>query len=178
VVAGLLILACAQVRAEEVESPAYRSWAKVKPGTEVTVRTTTKSSIGMAITTTKSRLVDIDGTKAMVETWAEIKSPSGETTEIPHSTYPVRRMVPVPAGIKPEEVGRAPGAIARGEEEVSMLGRTYKTLWYDTTGMTESGKSYSRAWITEDVPGLMLKATTTLPEIKVTTIELIEIKAP
>ncbi|MDX2037114.1 MAG: hypothetical protein SFX72_10715 [Isosphaeraceae bacterium] len=177
--AMISLFAAVPARGESVEDPTYRSWAKVVPGTLVTVRTTAETAGGSFLTETHSKLISIDDKRAVVETWTEQKSPHGEITKNAPSEQTIKRMFPLFPGVKKEEIGRPSGAMKKGREKLTIAGREFDAEWYETKGTTEAGPSYTRTWISEDVPGLVLKAETTVPAAKKTTkIELIAIEKP
>ena len=60
-----------------------------------------------------------------------------------------------------------------------IAGTTYTALWYESKGSTEAGPSVTRTWMTDEVPGKLLKAVTRVPAAgKTTTVELVEIRTP
>lgn len=181
-IASIALLAaamtCPPSVAEEVESPLFKSWARTKPGTSITLKMTTDSASGRIETKTRYTLAKLDREMAIVEL-VSTSGATGEAADESPQEIKIRRMFPVLPGVKKEEIGKPSGAIAKGEETITIAGKEYKAQWYDTKGMTEAGESITRTWISDEVPGLVLKAVTRVPKIKKeTTIELVELKAP
>lgn len=173
-----ILAACNPLAAEEVESPIFKSWARNKPGASITLRTSTDSASGKIESTTRDTLVKVDREMAIVER-VYLDAATGKADADSAQELKFRRMFPVLPGVKKEDIGKPSGSIARGEEAIEVAGKEYKAQWYDTKGTTEAGESITRTWMSEEVPGLVLKAVTRVPKTKkVTTIELIEFKAP
>jgi hypothetical protein len=166
--------------AEQVESPLYASWARHKVGTAVTLRSVTEAGAGAgkAETTTTYRLVELDDKKAVVE-MVVVSNATGKEVKNAPQRLEIRRLFPLLPGVKKEDVGKPSGAIAKGEETISVAGKEYKAQWYDSKGRTEAGESIARTWISDEVPGTMLKSIIRVPKAKATTtMELVEIKTP
>jgi hypothetical protein len=167
-------------RSEEVEHPVYRSWARHKVGTTVTLREVTGQEGGTKTVETilRLRLSKLDGKAAVIEQVTESDA-TGERVKNPPQEFTYRRQFILLPGVRKEDVGRPVGALDKGEEMLELAGKTYKAQWYDTKGKTEAGPSFTRAWYSDEVPGLLLKSTTRVPAAKkVTTMELVEIKVP
>lgn len=164
--------------AEEVEHPAYKSWARHPVGTSVTLRSVTTTQGVTNVTTNTTTLVKLTESEAVLET-VMTSDATGRVVETPAQTYVQRRMFPLFAGVKKEDVGKPPGSSTHGEETVKLAGKEYKATWFDSNGRVEAGATSSRTWLSEDVPGRLLKAVTRVPKAdNVTTVELIGIKTP
>src|SRR5262249_7444475 len=91
--------------AEEVEHPAFKSWARHPIGTSVTTRTVT-TSLGRTITTTTTyKLLEVRADKAVLET-RTVSDATGTTVEGLPSKYDQQRMFPVFPGVKKEDIGK------------------------------------------------------------------------
>jgi len=164
--------------AEEVINPIYKSWAGHKPGTTITMKTTTPTAQGRIEVTVRYKLIKLEPSKAVIES-VTTSDTSGKAVESPPERFEIRRMFPLLPGVKKEQVGKPSGAVAKGEETITLVGKEYKAQWYDTKGRTEAGESIARTWMAEDFPGMVLKEVTRVPSTnKVTTRELVEFKAP
>lgn len=168
----------AATRAEEVENPTYRSWARVPPGTRVTVRAITERDGHSIETTTTYTLVEINPKNALVD-MVVVSNATGTTVTNPPQRLEYRRMFPLLPGMKREQIGRPSGVVASGAEEITVAGRAYRAEWYDSKSTTEAGEALTRTWICDAVPGKVLRSVTRVPAgPKTTTLELVEVKAP
>lgn len=178
-VAALLVpVALAPARAEEVDHPLYKSWARHKVGTQITTRTVSGIKGHEVETMTRQTLVELTDEKAVVQV-AVTGSTAGTQGRSEPQDYEYKRKFPLLPGMKKEDIGKPSGRIASGEEPITVAGKPYKAQWYDSTAQTEAGPSSSRTWMSDEVPGKLLKSVLRVPSAgKVTTIELIEIKSP
>jgi hypothetical protein len=179
-VAALAALAAlaSPATAEEVEHPAYKSWARHPIGTYVTIRSVT-TSLGSALTTTTTyKLLELKADKAVLQV-RKVSDATGTTVESPTSSYDQQRMFPLFPGVKKEDVGKPANASMQGEETLKLAGREIKTVWYDTKGRGDAGETLTRTWLSEEVPGRLVKAVTRIPKAStVVTLELTEFKTP
>jgi len=166
------------VEADEVESPIYRSWANFKVGTTITLRSVTGAKDREVQTTTTQRLTESNNERVVLEVVVTSDS-TGQKVENRPQTYVYKRMFPLFPGVKKEDIGKPPGSQDQGEETIELGGKKYKAQWYGSKGQTEAGPSISKTWMSDEVPGKLLKSITRVPAAgKTTTLELIEIKTP
>ncbi len=176
--AAVTVAAPASTRAEEVENPTYRSWAQVPPGTKVTVRAITESDGSRTETTTTYTLVEINPKNALVD-MTVVSNATGTTVTNSPQRLEYRRMFPLLAGMKREQIGKPSGVVASGAEEITVAGKTYQAEWYDSKSTTEAGEALTRTWMCDTVPGKVLRSVTRVPAgKKTTTLELVEVKTP
>ena len=160
--------------AETVESPIYKSWARTKVGTVVTVKSVTRMKGDTIESSIRYTLVALSPEMATLEAVAS----SGGVESSPRKLE-YRRDFPLFPGLKKEDIGKPDGATENGREPLTMAGQVYPTQWYVTKGKTEAGESIARTWTSEDVPGMLLRSVIEVPAAgKVTTIEVVEIKRP
>ena len=159
---------------ETVESPIYKSWARARVGTVVTVKSVTVMKGSTIEGTMRYKLVALGPDKATVE-----MTVSSRGVENPPQTLEYRRDFPLFPGMKKEDIGKPVGATESGLESMTLAGTEYKTQWYVTKGRTEAGESIARTWTAEEVPGMLLKSVIKVPAAdKTTTLEVVEIKVP
>jgi hypothetical protein len=173
-VAGLV----ATARAEQVESPQYASWARHPVGTTVRLKSVTEAVGARPVaTTTAYRLVKKTDDAVVVEMTVVGDGP-GDDPEGTAQELTIRRLFPLFPGVKREEIGKPEGTTAQGEESVAVAGRTYRARWYEGRGATEAGPSESRTWMSDEVPGRLLRSVTKVPRAnKTVTLELVAIEA-
>lgn len=168
----------APVLAEDVEHPAYLSWARHPVGTTITMKSVTTSKGAPIETTTRTTLVALTPKSAVLEIKV-VSNATGQVDEARPQRYEQKRMFPLFPGVKKEDVGKPSNAIARGEETLSLAGKEYKAQWFDSKGRTEAGETFLRTWMSDEVPGRLLKSVIRVPATKLTTTdELVEVKAP
>jgi hypothetical protein len=164
--------------AESIDSPIYKSWARHKVGTTITHVSVTEARGRKIETTTTYKLLELTDEKAVIETTV-VSDATGTKVEQAPTTSQVKREFVLLAGVKKGEIGKPRGVLKRGEETLSVAGRRYKAHWYDTKGQTEVGESFTRTWLSDEVPQKILKSVTRVPAGGLTTtLELTEIKTP
>jgi hypothetical protein len=164
--------------AQTVDSPQYLSWARAEKGASITMRsTTTRGGDPRPITSTITYvLTDLTPEKATLE-MSVVSDATGTKVENPPQELVIRKAFPLLPGIRPEDVGRPRDAVEKGDETLKLAGREFRARWYVTKGQTEAGRSQTRTWLCDDVPGLLLKSVTTVPKVDTTvTLELIEFR--
>ena len=167
-----LCLLAACVSAEEVEHPAYKSWASQPIGTTIAIRSVTASAQSTITTTTTTKLVKFEPDKAILET-SKVSDATGKVVEGAPDRLEQRKMFPLFAGVKKEDIGQPTNAIARGEETLKLAGREIKTTWYDVKGKGDAGDTFTRTWLSDEIPGRLVKAVTKIPKASTTvTLEL------
>jgi hypothetical protein len=164
--------------AEEVEHPVYKSWASHPVGTSITLKSVTTSGNKKIVTTNKTTLVELTPDKATLEV-IMVSDGTGQVVESPPQTYTQRRMFPLFGDVKKEDVGKPPKGSKQGEETLKVLGKEYQTQWFDAKGRTDAGETFTRTWMSDKIPGKLIKAVTKVPAAdNQTSVELIELKIP
>ena len=175
-----LLVSTGSVEAQMVEAPLYTNWSRFPVGTVVTLRTMTETEQGNETeeSFTTQRLVLVDEKKLEVEQ-VFLETTGASPTEETSQTLTHRRWFPLLGGMKKEDIGKPSGAIAQGEETIELAGETFETQWYDLKSQTEAGPALTRTWISDKVPGKVVKAVTRVEASnKTITIELVKITKP
>lgn len=178
--AAFAVFACLapSARAEEVEHPAYKSWARHPVGTTISTRSVTESPAGKLTTTTTYKLLALKSDKAVLEI-RRVSDATGSLEGGPPQIYEQPRMFPLLPGVKKEQIGKPSNAQAQGEETVTLVGREIKAVWYDSKARGEAGETSTRTWMSDDIPNRLVKAVTKIPKASTTvTVELVEFKTP
>ena len=164
----------APVAAESVEGPIYKSWSRSKVGTVVTIKSVTVMKGQTIESTMRYTLIALTPEIATIELAVESKAGKIQSQKLEH-----RRDFPLLPGVKKEDIGKPAGTSKNGEETIEVAGKAYKAMWYEGKGRTEAGEVISRTWVAPDFPGMMLKSVIKVPAgDKVTTLEVVEFKAP
>jgi hypothetical protein len=175
----LAVLAFAPLsRAEEIDNPSFKSWAKHKVGTTVTMKTVSDVAGQKTEAVMTSKLVELTADKAVVEMTVTTKVAGMEfTTPATKMENPKKIKV---EGKKPEAAGKPEGVVKEGEETVKVGGKEYKAKFYETKTKTPSGDVEGKIWMSDEVPGGMLKMESKLSGAVAgtTTMEVTEIKTP
>lgn len=176
---ALLLIGAIGASAENVEFPIYTSWAKCPVGTTVKIKSTTASPTSTLTTVITSKLIAVDKDKLVIET-QRTSDATGTLVEAAPEKVDIRRWFPLLPGVKKEDFAGAPkGSLKSGEETLKLAGREVKTFWYENKGKTESGESLDRTWLSDDIPGRIVKSVINIPNAKtVITQELTEITIP
>lgn len=166
---------------EKVENPEYASWAKHKKGTAVTLKSTTVAGAINSESVITTTLADIGADSLTVE-MAVTSKVNGMEFKNPPIKREIAKSVALPAGVKKEDFGKvAAGAKAEeGTETVKVGGAEYKAKWYKSKTKAGDGEVESKVWMSDDVPGGLLKtvATTTGATPATVTLEVVEVKKP
>jgi hypothetical protein len=161
--------------AEQVDNPQYQSWSKFKPGTTVTMKSDSVMKVQgnemKNASTITTKLLDISPTEATVET---TMLANGQESKLPPQKIPAKtEKAAVPAD--------APKAdMKEGTDKVEIAGKTYNAKTVETTSDANGMKTTSKTWMSDEVPGGMLKMesnSTGSMESK-TTMTLVEVKTP
>src|SRR5262245_45260490 len=110
--AAFAILACLALsaQAEEVEHPAYKSWARHPIGTTISTRSVTESPGGKLTTTTTYTLKALKADKAVLEI-RRVSDATGSLQGGPPVLHEQQRMFPVLPGVKKEQIGKPSNAL-------------------------------------------------------------------
>lgn len=177
---AVLALAVSVARAEDIANPEFGSWAKHKKGTSITMKTVTSTG-GMNIEIlTTTTLLEVGADKITVET-ATVTKLNGMEFKAPGVKREIGKTVNVPKGAaKLDPAGKPPGTVEDGTETVKVGGTEIKAKWFKAKLDVAGTKTESKTWMSDDVPGLMVKmeATTTGAAASTIKMELIEFKKP
>jgi hypothetical protein len=174
---AVLVLAVGAASADEtVPNPEFANWSKFKKGTSVKLKTTSSAAGMTSETFSTSTLVEVGADKIVVEyetttvfNGMEVKAPASRR-EIPKTIT----KAPPPKTDDTKQVVTE----ENGTETIKHLGREIKTKWTKNTVEANGIKTVSKLWMSDDVPGMMVKMETTLSGGFASTIraEVIEIK--
>lgn len=141
---------------ELVDNPAYKSWAKHKPGSTVTMSVNTKMTAMEMKAETITKLVSVDKDKAVVETTTKIDIPGApaqpaQKTEI---AAKVKKSEATPGALPPGSKGSVK---EKGEETVEVAGKKYKCKVYEFEGEAQGSKTSGKSWMSEEIPNMLAK---------------------
>ncbi len=158
------------VRAEQVDNPAYTSWAKFKPGTTVTYSQSSDMAMpaGMAAPqmTITEQLVEVKPEGVTLEVSSEMTM-MGQT----HASPP--RQQDVPAKIDKENVGMPQNVkgevkdMKEGTDKVDVNGKSVDATTREMTVVATEPQpmtAHIKMWQTADVPGGTVKVVTEVQE--------------
>jgi hypothetical protein len=159
---GLSLVAGQVARAaeEQVENPAYKSWKAQKPGTTVTL----ESSSAVAGQSFKSEIV-----QKLVEVTPEAATVE-MTTKINIAGAPPQQPQKVKIPAKVDKSKGTPGQLPpgvkgemkdKGTEKVTVAGKAYSCKVYEFTGESNGIKTTGKTWTSEEMPGGMVKLEST-----------------
>jgi hypothetical protein len=179
---GLMLVVPAIASADEtIANPEFASWSKFKKGTSVTLKMTTVAAGTKSETTVTTTLIETGADKLVVET-TSVANVAGMVIKSPAFKRDVQKTVMVPKGLKKEELqgGKPPGTTQEGTETIKIAGTDVKTKWYKYQSEAGGVKSDSKMWMSEDVPGMMVKMESSTAGAIVSTMkmQLVEIKKP
>ena len=169
--------------ADPVENPEFASWSKFKKGTSITTKKT-GTVAGVTIeTTTTTTLLEVGDDKLVLEDVTTSKtSANPQEVKLPALKRNIPKTIKLPAGRKVEDYidGTRPGTYENGTETLKVGTVEVKTKWYKTKREENKVKTDSKRWVSEDVPGGLVKAETTIVGAftSVEKVEVIEFKKP
>jgi hypothetical protein len=153
----------------------YTCWNDLPIGTAVTTRTATTiagSPLPGGDVKTMRLVARTDKKVVVEETLTSFLNGEKIVGDPERIDYP--RALPAGLGKRPVADGKT-----SGEEEVEVLGKTYKTRWSETKSQTEAGPATTRTWVSDTMPGQIVRSVTIVPAVKKeVSIEVIELEIP
>jgi hypothetical protein len=155
---GLSLVAGQAARAaeEQVENPAYKSWKAQKPGTTVTMESSSAVAGQTFKTEITQKLIAVTPEAATVERTTKINVPGVPPQPAQKMQIPAKvdksRATPgqLPTGVKGEMKDK-------GTEKVTVAGKEYSCKVYEFTGESNGVKTTGKSWTSEEIPGGMVK---------------------
>jgi hypothetical protein len=155
-IGGLLatLLTVSVARAEQIDNPAYKGWAKCKPGSTVTLKSDIAAQ-GMTMSTeTINTLKELTADKAVVD--------SATTMDMGGMKQTGNHSQDVPAKVEKGQQTFAPDMKGDykdvGNESVEVAGKKYDCKVMEFTGTGRGGVTMTgKIWSTEQIPGGVAK---------------------
>ncbi len=171
-------LAAAQ---DKVDNPEFANWSKFKKGTSVTLKSVSSFNDMSSEASITSTLVEVGADKLVIEMTSAVKA-GGMEFKAPATKRDVTKSITLPKDYKKEDFakGKPPGTYEEGTETLKVGGMDVKTKWYKYKADADGTKTEAKMWMSEDVPGMMVKSemTTSGAVATRTTMEITEIKKP
>jgi hypothetical protein len=155
---------------KKVESPDFKNWAKFKVGTYVTVISTTEAE-GKKTEQKMWYTLKTQGDES-VTVENEIAQPENVKFKAPPTSREFTKMVDADdksaASVK---AGKPSGVNDEGTETLKVGDKEIKCTWYKFRINTTAGPINGQLWVSDDVPGRMVKmksesrAVTTVAEV-------------
>ncbi len=166
---------------EMVEHPTYKLWGDFPVGTRVALKTVTDSRLtpGQTVTTIVYTLRERTDDHIVVESQATTVYNSGRVEKNPPTSVRTQRLIALPPDMKKEDWGKPPPDQESGEEEITVLGKTYKCRWNRSRSSTDAGEMITTTWTSSEMPGGLVKSVAEVKAVEeVTTIEVVELEIP
>src|SRR5271156_3291452 len=174
--ASLFLMAADDSHPPEPANPEYAQWAHFKPGTYVTLERKLlehrENNVGVVeamahpssaqVVRINTKLVDLNKDKAILEETrvdidegSETEMPADKVTlfangEISNASDSLYEKQPKQPTVKETE----------GDEDVTVMGNKIKTHWVETSIQNGRELSSSKDWLSDDVPGGLVKEET------------------
>lgn len=157
-----------------VENPMFANWAKFKAGATVVTKSTAEFNGMKTAATTTMKLVEVKSDELTVEIASESevmgkKSAGPAVKQVIKKTLEIPAGAPVPTGAKPE------GTVEEGTETLKVGNTEIKAKWYKFKSKTPVGDVEGQVWVSDDVPGNVVKMVSKSDKFSSTT-ELTELK--
>lgn len=150
------MLLCNIARADQVENPAYKAWAKFAVGSSATLTMKTEAAGQTTTVQSKQTLSSLDDAKAVIQVETSMVF-NGQTINTPAQKIEIQKTVDTSAAgagqknIDPKALENAT------EESVTVPAGTFKAKVIEST-FSQAGSNFkSKVWYTEDVPGGVVK---------------------
>ncbi len=146
---------------DNVENPTYTAWSKFKPKTSVKYKNTNKIKVMGNDFTSESDLImtltEVTPDKVVVET-GTVTRINGQEIKTSPTKQEYHRMIPLKPGQKKENVGKPDGVLEEGQEKIKVAAGEYATTWHKS----KVEDRVLQSWVTDAVPGTLVKTVTTL----------------
>jgi hypothetical protein len=165
----------------KAESAVYRRWANFKPGTVVEYRETTdQPGQPLSEMITLYRIKEVADERVTVEVTVTFVEADGKLSPNPPQDHRHHRWVAGGTGDKPANTeGLPPGTTGPEEVKVTAAGREFAAQLYQSKGQVEAGPTATQTYLSDEVPGGLLKSVTTvIPTKRVTTTVVSKITTP
>jgi hypothetical protein len=173
-----LVAVVSAASAEPIDNPAFKSWSKFKPGTQISMKTESEFNKMKSEIVIVSKLVEVGADKCVIEVETTTKI-NGMEFKAPAMKQDVPKTYDLP---KPKD-GKGPKVETpdvqkeEGKETLKIGGVEVKTTWMKYKSKSKAGESEGQTWMSDDVPGGLVKSVSKSGDVSTKT-ELIEIKKP
>lgn len=153
---ALALLAASWGAPQEKDNPQYEYWAGCKPGSWVKNRMEMENQGQKIEYESTTRLLEVTGEKAVVETFMRMKTGEKSIDSPPRKSE-----------IKAKEPQQGK-TVSEKDEEISIAGRTLKCRYYEveTEAVEKKPKMTVKAWMSRDIPGGVAKSEVTSDTFK------------
>ena len=175
--ATLALLFGAVASAQEkksIDNLEFANWSKFKAGASTTLKMTSEFNGTKSVTTMTTRLVEVKADTLTVETESEVEV-MGKPFKAPAAKRDVTKTVEVPAGVPVPKGDKPEGTTEEGTETVKVGAAEVKTKWYKYKTKTTAGEISGQVWMSDEVPGQLVKMVSTGDKFS-STMELTEFK--
>ena len=173
--ASLFLMAADDSHPPQPANPEYAEWAHFKPGTYVTLERRVfehgENNVGVveamahppgaSVMRINTKMVDLDKDKAVLEE-TRIDLGDGSETQMPADKVTLFASGQISNASdsmlepsKPQTVKET-----EGDEELTVMGNKLKTHWVETSIKTGNEVSTAKDWLSDDVPGGLVKEET------------------
>jgi hypothetical protein len=174
--AAALVLTAAIATAQDkkkIDNPEYANWAKFKPGTSTKLKMTNEFNGMKSGSTITTKLVEVKDDKLVLEMQTETEV-MGQKFNAPAQKRDVTKTLELDAkAADAAKAGKPEGTTEEGSETLKVGGTEVKAKWYKYKTKAPMGEVSGQMWMSEDVPGTLVKMTTTADKFSMT-MELVE----
>lgn len=174
--ASLLLMAADDSHPPPPANPEYAQWSKFKPGTYVTIERKVNEHrqpppgvveamahpAGAEVVRINTKLIDLNKDKAVLEE-TRIDLGEGSETEMPAdkvTLFANGEISNASDSLMEKPAKQETVKATEGDEELTVMGNKVKTHWVETTIKTGQETSWSKDWLSDDVPGGLVKEET------------------
>lgn len=149
-----LVLAIGGAPADEIPNPEFVNWSKFKTGTSVTQKGTSRVGNMATEFTMTATLVEVGADKLVIESSGAVRLFGGDVKVEPIRREVTKSAVPEPGAPKD---GKPAGTFEEGTETLKIGETEVKARWFKFRSESDGVKTEGKTWVSDDVPGLVVK---------------------
>ena len=157
-----------------IDNPEFANWSKFKAGASTTLKMTNEFNGTKSVTTMINKLAEVKADTLTIETESEVEL-MGKPFKAPVQKREVKKTVEVPADAPVPKGDKPEGTTEEGTETVKVGAAEVKTKWYKYKAKTTAGEISGQVWMSDEVPGQLVKMVSTGDKFS-STLELTEFK--
>lgn len=177
ILSTILLMPTFSFGAETAENPTYRNWSKFKPKTSVKYKNTNKTKVmGNEITSESEvimTLIEVSDNKVVIE-YSTVTKINGQEFKAPPTKQEYPKTIALKAGQTRESVRKPDSVFEEGKETIKVTAGEYDTKWHKS----RVEDRVLQSWVSDNVPGSLVKSVTTSDKTGTNVMELVEVKKP
>ncbi|HEY4328744.1 MAG TPA: hypothetical protein VGN88_03340 [Phycisphaerae bacterium] len=146
--------------ADQIDNPQYKSWAKYKAGTSITLSMVSDMAGNKTEMQTTTTLLEITADKAVVESKMSMNA-GGQKMDMPATKTEVAAKIDKPAVATTAPATTAPD-VKQSTDTLTVSGTAIKCNVTESKSSANGMNTNSKVWTSDQVPGGLVKSETTM----------------